>query len=176
MSRTETKAIRERAFLVTGGGRNSGAGEEIGDGRDGENGVNLGGEWSGSAVLRIDEGRPGEIRLEGRRIELQDKQYRLIGLLARNAGNCVLYDDVYEALWQDTIVESNQMHFQKRKLKKAIVSVLPEHGDLIKTVAERGFILQLEPSEVEIPPANRAQTQLALNVVAVQGDLINSLL
>jgi len=54
--------------------------------------------------------------------------------------------------------------------------MLHKHGDLIKTVAERGFILQLEPSEVEIPPANRAQTQLALNVVAVQGDLINSLL
>ncbi|MFP6597164.1 MAG: hypothetical protein VCC01_06890, partial [Candidatus Hydrogenedentota bacterium] len=77
---------------------------------------------------------------------------------------------------KETIVESNQIHFQKRKLKKAIVSVLPEYGDLIRTVPKRGFVLELEPFEVEFLPPMRGEAQLALNVGVVQGELVKSIL
>lgn len=159
MSRSEAKLIREMAFRVT---QRSNPAAPKPTPRE-------------SVVLSIDETRPGEFRLNGKRITLQDKQYRLISLLAENAGRCVGYEQIYAALWQDTIVEQNQIHFQKRKLKKAINLTVPDYGDLIKTVPKRGFVLQLEPSEVEILRADRSEGQLVLNVGEVSEKLVSAL-
>ena len=159
MSKSEAKDIRERAFRITNRGL-----EKQGEGANLDDGAGSGGNGSGTAVLMLDEGRPGEIRIEGKRVELQDKQFRLMSLLARNAGNCVSYDEIYQELWPDTIVEGNQIHFQKRKLKKAIEGVAPEYSDLIRTVPKRGFILQLEPGEVNLLFKQVMATQLSLEV------------
>ena len=164
MSHCEANLVRERAFRVTG--------------RMGEVGVeqteNLLTQVSESVVLHIDEGKPGEMKMGGKRIALQDKQFRLMMLLATRTGTCVPYEDIYEHLWADTIVENNQSHFQKRKLKKAIESSCAEYGDLIKTVPKRGFMLQLEPYEVEIGSWGGEFTQMALNVGNAPGSLVNS--
>jgi helicase len=101
-------------------------------------------------VLVIDEARPNEICLEGRMIALQDKQYRLIALLAAEAEVCVDYETIYRALWPDTVVENSQMYFQKKKLLNAIVAACPQHGKLIETIPKRGFVLRLAPEAVVI--------------------------
>jgi len=101
-------------------------------------------------VLVVDDRRPGEIVLDGARIRLQEKQYQLIHVLARAPGECVPYETIYEAVWGDTIVEPNQMHFQKRKLLDAITAHMPDRAPLVTTVPKRGFVLNLEPGAVAV--------------------------
>lgn len=101
-------------------------------------------------VLMVDDRRPGEILVDGVRIALQDKQYRMIRTLAVQPGVCVPYEDIYTAVWGEVIVENNQMHFQKRKLLAAICAKRPERADLIATVPKRGFVLQLPPELVSL--------------------------
>jgi len=99
-------------------------------------------------VLVVDDRRPNEIHLEGQSIRLQDKQYRLVRVLAGAPGECVPYDTIYTAVWGDSIVEPNQMHFQKRRLLAAVTAHLPHHAQLITTVPKRGFVLNLEPDQI----------------------------
>jgi len=104
-------------------------------------------------ALVVDDGAPDAIHLDGVRIPLQDKQYRLMRVLAAHAGACVPYDAIYDAVWGETVVENNQMHFQKRKLLAAIAEACPHREELITTVPKRGFVLRLDPAEVLIAPA-----------------------
>ena len=118
--------------------------------QEGANAQQASKQQSIAPVLVVDETRPGEIILDGQTIRLQDKQYQMIHLLTEEVGRCVGYDAIYDTLWGDTIVEQNQIHFQKRKLKKAIEAVLPARGDMIKTVPKRGFSLCLGAHEVYV--------------------------
>jgi helicase len=99
-------------------------------------------------VLIVDERHPGQVTLDGQIVRLQDKQYRLLRLLAETPGECVPYDRIYEAVWGDTVVEPNQMHFQKRKILDRVKKVLPARSRLLRTVPKRGFVLELAPEEV----------------------------
>lgn len=99
-------------------------------------------------VLIVDDNQPGEIHLDGARVPLQDKQYRLVRLLAANPNVCVPYETIYQELWGELVVEDNQIHFQKRKLIKAIADIAPHRANLIQTIAKRGFRLDLEPNRV----------------------------
>ena len=101
-------------------------------------------------VLIIDDAQPGRIVLDGERIELQDKQYRLIRTLAKAPGTCVSYDVIYRAVWGETIVENNQMHFQKRRLLAAVAARCPHRAQLVTTRAKRGFVLELDRDAVEL--------------------------
>ena len=103
-----------------------------------------------SVVLAVDDRHPSEIKIQGKRVMLQEKQYRLIRLLAATPGECVPYDTIYDALWGDTVVENNQMHFQKRKLLERIAKVSPEHEGLIRTIPKHGYVLNLRDSQVEL--------------------------
>jgi helicase len=105
-------------------------------------------------VLVIDGRRPGEFMLDGIAVQVQDKQYRLLCLLAARPGECVSYDEIYAGLWGDAvIVEDNQMHFQKRKLLKAIAAACPRRANLVAAVPKHGFRLNLAPQEVLLHPA-----------------------
>ncbi len=101
-----------------------------------------------SPVLIVDDNTPSEILIDGNPVALQEKQYRLISILAANPGVCVPYETIYTAVWGEDVVENNQMHFQKRKLIKRITTAVPHREDLIKTVPKRGFTLTLDPSDV----------------------------
>lgn len=104
-------------------------------------------------VLVIDGRRPGEFLLDGNAVQVQDKQYRLLCLLAARPGECISYDEIYAGLWGDAvIVEDNQMHFQKRKLLKAIVAACPRRANLVVAVPKHGFRLNLSPQEVLVHP------------------------
>jgi len=104
----------------------------------------------GLPVLVVDDRHPDRVLLEGAEVRLQEKQYRLIRLLAARRGECVPYEEIYEALWGAVIVENNQMHFQKRKLVESIRAVRPDRKALIRTVPKRGFVLDLEAGQVHL--------------------------
>ncbi len=99
-------------------------------------------------VLVIDDRHPAEILLDGIHIRLQEKQYRLIRVLATAPGECIPYDTVYKKVWGDTIVNESQMSFQKRKLLSRIAEHLPDRSELVMTVPKRGFVLALPPEDV----------------------------
>ena len=99
-------------------------------------------------VLCFDPHRPGEVLVEGHAVTLQEKQYKLLQKLAAHPGECVSYEDIYTAVWGDSIVESNQMHVQKRQLLRAFAKVGCQIKSIIKTVPKRGFMLMLVPEQV----------------------------
>jgi helicase len=99
-------------------------------------------------ALILDDRHPNEIILDGQPIRLQEKQFRLLRALAEHPGECVPYETLYQAVWGQTIVESNQMHFQKNQLLRRIASILPDRTELVRTVAKQGFRLDLRPNEV----------------------------
>jgi helicase len=109
-------------------------------------------------VLVIDDRQPGEIRVDGTVVPVQEKQYRLIELLAMSPGQCVSNETIYQALWDDTIVEQAQISAQKARLIERIRRVAPERAALIKVIPKRGMMLMLSPGEIllhqtEIPTA-----------------------
>ena len=101
-------------------------------------------------ILVVDDRHPGQIELDGVIVPLQEKQFRLIQLLALTPGECVDYETIYAHLWGDVIVENNQMHFQRRRLVERIKGAVPEREKIIRTVPKRGFMLDLQPGQVEL--------------------------
>lgn len=108
-------------------------------------------------ILVIDDAHPDRIYLDGQEIPLQEKQYRLARLLSTHAGECVPYEEIYSEIWGDAVVEDNQMHFQKRKLLKAVEALLPAWKNLVVTVPKRGFRLNLRADQVALRQS-RAQS------------------
>lgn len=99
-------------------------------------------------LLVVDDQRPQQITLEGQVIPLQEKQYRLVRLLAEHPGECVSYGAVYKALWPNFTVEDQQLHLQKNKLLTSIAKACPQHAKLVATVPKRGFVLQLTAADI----------------------------
>ena len=116
-------------------------------------------------TLLIDTRVPNEVWIDGVRVELQDKQFRLIQILAEAAGRCVPYDEIYDRIWGDAVVEPNQMSFQKSRLMERIRRAAPGRKRLIRTISKRGFTLDLSPHEVRVLPPRE---QLAFELVEVQ--------
>lgn len=99
-------------------------------------------------ALIVDDRRPDLITVDGEPVPLQEKQFRLIRVLAGSPGECVPYERIYTEVWGETVVESNQMHFQKRRLLERLRDAGTDRSELIKTIPKRGFLLNLEPDEV----------------------------
>ena len=99
-------------------------------------------------ILVVDDRRPDQIQVDGAAVGLQEKQFRLIRMLAESPGECVAYDSIYDVLWGEAVVEPNQMHFQKRRLIERIGRAAPGRETLVRTIPKRGFMLDLLPSQV----------------------------
>ncbi len=104
-------------------------------------------------VLVVDDKRPDRVRIDGHAVVLQDKQYRLLRALAKAPGECVPYEDVYQAIWGEVVVEPNQLHCQRRRLAERIEAIVPGRGSLVKTITKRGFMLDLAPADVNLVQA-----------------------
>ncbi len=105
---------------------------------------------SADYLLALDTRRPGEIWVEGKKIRLPEKQYRLLCLLAKNVGYCVSYETVYKELWNDIIVEDAQMAFQKCMLLRKLCEVSDRWKGYLRTIPKRGFILDLPPQKIRM--------------------------
>ncbi len=107
-------------------------------------------------ILAMSDARPNEARLDGHAVPLQDKQYRLLRLLAAHPGECVAYETIYQTLWPESVVEPNQMHFHKRRLLNRMKAAAPARERLITAVPKRGYVLNLRPAEVRVEPVDGA--------------------
>lgn len=101
-------------------------------------------------VLVLDYREPGYALVDLKPVGLQLMGWRLLTRLAESAGSVVPYQELYDELWGDTIVELNQLSFQKTGVLNAIAEAAPHRRDLIVTFPKVGFMLDLSPREVLI--------------------------
>jgi len=106
-------------------------------------------------ILLMDYREPGNVLIDLQPTTLKPMAWKMLMKLAEMPGCVVKYEDLYDELWGDTVVENNQLSYQKNDLLKGITMVAPHHSELIKTIPKIGFILDLSPREVLIVPAFR---------------------
>ena len=103
-------------------------------------------------VLLLDYREPGHVLVDLQPVTLQPLAWKLLVCLAEAPGSVVPYDELYKTLWGDTVVEMNQLSYQKNHIMTAITAVSPGRSDLILTFPKIGFMLDLSPREVLIIP------------------------
>ena len=103
-------------------------------------------------ILLLDYREPGHVLIDLKPAALRPLAWKLLMHLAGSAGSVVPYGDLYEELWGDTVVEMNQLSYQKNAVLSAIAEVAPRRRDLILTFPKIGFMLDLSPREVLILP------------------------
>ncbi len=101
-------------------------------------------------VLMLDYREPGFILVDLKPVALQLLGWRMLARLAESPGSVVPYKHIYDDLWGDTVVELNQLSFQKAGVLAAIAEAVPRRRDLIVTFPKVGFMLDLSPREVLI--------------------------
>lgn len=104
-------------------------------------------------VLLLDFREPGHVLIDLKPATVQPLAWKLLLYLAESAGSVIPYGDLYEVLWGDTVVEMNQLSYQKNAVLSAIAEVAPERRDIILTFPKVGFMLDLSPREVLIVPS-----------------------
>ena len=102
-------------------------------------------------VLRLDPSRPDQAVFYGEAVPLRPAEYRLLAALAAQPGRCIPYQRLYDTLWgPEEIVEPQQIHWHRSRLLAKLRRVLPEGAPSpLRTVPKRGFVLELNPEEVE---------------------------
>jgi DNA-binding winged helix-turn-helix (wHTH) protein len=133
--------------------------------------VNHEGRRSGSPrpfrhlVLLLDYREPGYILVDLKPVALQPLGWKFLLRLAEQPGVVVRYKELYDELWGETVVELNQLSFQKTHVLGAVAAVAPRRRDMILTFPKAGFMLDLSPREVLIVPgASMAQMGPRLGV------------
>jgi DNA-binding winged helix-turn-helix (wHTH) protein len=106
-------------------------------------------------ILLMDYREPCNVLIDLQPTTLKPMAWKMLMKLAEMPGCVVKYDELYEALWGETVVENNQLSYQKNDLLKGIVAVAPQRSDLVKTIPKMGFMLDLSPREVLIVPPCR---------------------
>ena len=105
-------------------------------------------------VLLLDYREPGHILIDLKPVTLQPLAWKLLLSLAEAPGSVIPYGDLYKVLWGDTVVEMNQLSYQKNVVLSAIGEVAPERRDVILTFPKIGFMLDLSPREVLLVPGH----------------------
>lgn len=103
-------------------------------------------------VMLLDYREPGHVLVDLKPITLKPLAWKLLMGLAESPGIVIPYADLYEQLWGDTIVEANQLSYQKNAIMTAIRNVAPDREEIIRTFNKIGFMLDLSPREVLIVP------------------------
>ncbi len=101
-------------------------------------------------VLMLDYREPGFVLVDLKPVALQPLGWRMLARLAESPGSVVSYRQLYDELWGETVVELNQLSFQKAGVLAAIAEASPRRRDLILTFPKVGFMLDLSPREVLI--------------------------
>jgi len=101
----------------------------------------------GDYELELDSRRPLTVIFRGQIVRLREKEFRLLQILAENAGECVSYDAIYDRLWGDVVVEPGQINHHKAKLLKKLGDI-PSGVAVIETIPRHGFRLLLDPEHV----------------------------
>lgn len=93
-----------------------------------------------------------QLLLDGHPCEIGGRAFDLLMLLLRSNGRIVSKEEIFDAVWPSMVVEECNLRFQIGSLRRA----LGEHGDMIKTIVRRGYMLvrdTLPPDDAAPVPA-----------------------
>jgi TolB-like protein/Tfp pilus assembly protein PilF len=81
----------------------------------------------------------GELFRSGSRVPIQEKPFRILGMLIRHAGELVTRKAIFEEVWADTYVQEDQsLNTAVRKVRLALGDS-PDASHYIETVGSRGY-------------------------------------
>jgi TolB-like protein/Tfp pilus assembly protein PilF len=86
----------------------------------------------------------GCLRQDDRELELRPKAFKVLCHLAERAGHLVAKEELYKAVWNDITVSDDSLVQCIRQLRHALGD---EQHRLIKTVARRGYLLDVRVSQ-----------------------------
>lgn len=103
--------------------------------------------------IRVRRRRPNEVAIGGRTVRLTKLQYELLLALAQRPQECVSWDELYQAMWNEGLEpQPEQISWHKRGLLKRIAKAAGREATegLIQSVRGRGLMLDVEPEEVHV--------------------------
>lgn len=108
----------------------------------------------GSSVLDLDR---GTLRRDGEIVPVRPKTFDLLAFLVRNPGRVLSKDELFQAIWPNTIVTEDSLTQCIRDVRKCIGD---EMQLLVRTVPRRGYIFQPADDNLSAsPPAAAAQVE-----------------
>ncbi|TIN41102.1 MAG: transcriptional regulator [Mesorhizobium sp.] len=90
----------------------------------------------GSSVLDLDR---GTLRRDGEIVPVRPKTFDLLAFLVRNPGRVLSKDELFQAVWPNTIVTEDSLTQCIRDVRKCIGD---EAQSLVRTVPRRGYMFQ----------------------------------
>jgi DNA-binding response OmpR family regulator len=85
-----------------------------------------------------------QLLMDGRPQEIGGRAFDLLMVLLKSNGGIVSKDEILKEVWPSMVVEECNLRFQIKSLRRALGS----HGDMIKTIVRRGYMLiRDEPHE-----------------------------
>lgn len=81
-----------------------------------------------------------------REINLTAKEYDLLCLLVANKGRVLIYDQIYQKIWKEDTVgsENNAIGCHVRKLREKLFEAAPETLFTIRCMREVGYCFEFE--------------------------------
>src|ERR1700680_5026107 len=101
--------------------------------------------------------KAGELHQNGRTVQLQEQPFRILRMLAENAGEIARREEIKKKLWpNDTVVEfDHSINAATKSLRRALGDSA-ETPQYIETVARRGYRLMVPVEWVEAAPSDHA--------------------
>lgn len=78
-----------------------------------------------------------QLLMDGRPREIGGRAFDLLMVLLRHNGGIVSKEEIFDEVWPSMVVEECNLRFQIGSLRRA----LGDHGDMIKTIVRRGYML-----------------------------------
>lgn len=91
----------------------------------------------------------GALLRSGKQIKLRPKAFDVLHYLLENAGRAVSKNELIEAIWRDIHVTDDAL---VQCIRDARTALSDKERQIIKTVARRGYLISLEPSEGQTAP------------------------
>ncbi|MGM4913167.1 response regulator [Rhizobium sp. 768_B6_N1_8] len=104
-----------------------------------------------------------QLLMDGRPQEIGGRAFDLLMVLLKSNGGIVSKDEILNEVWPSMVVEECNLRFQIKSLRRALGS----HGDMIKTIVRRGYMLirddiprgSIRPDAVPLPAVHEVDTR-----------------
>src|SRR6202451_2946685 len=119
--------------------------------------------------------RAGELRREGRRVGLQEQPFLLLTVLLEYAGEVVTREELRGRLWPaDTFVDfDHRLAAAVSKLRDSLADSADDPR-FVETIGRRGYRFMVPVESVERVPANGQRRTDEEQVLAAQGNSVQS--
>jgi len=108
-----------------------------------------------------------ELFRNGSRIPIQEKPFRILGILLLHAGELVTRKQIFEEVWADTYVQEDQsLNTAVRKVRLALGDS-PDDPQYIETVGSRGYRFVRPVERVAVAGLNAGATQRRIRLAVL---------